>query len=231
MHDDDAVVVVTTDQRLFVRFGLLGANVSGTLIEQGLARLSIGVRPVDPRSERRSVSTSGTPGIAGASRCEGAGAGGERAANRTSSEREKMWVGRTLAVEGAKVFTNGSTTTSGRVFHPLVGPVPLEDIADHRATVRIESSTGALAAIPAVQLSDDGITWYDGAGGAAGTFGTLGTERTTEGTTYGTTFAAATAADGSKRRRVRYGVAVRNNSGTQNETALVSLRIDVRRTS
>jgi hypothetical protein len=165
VHNDDAAVAVTTDQRLFVRFGLLGANGSGTLIEQGLARLSIDVRPV---------------------------------------------VGRTLAVEGAKVFTNGSTTTGGRVFHPLVGPLPLEDVADHRATIRIESSTGALSAIPAFQLSDDGITWYDGAGGAANTFGTFGTERTTEGTTYGTTFAAASAADGSKRRRVRYGVATRN---------------------
>lgn len=98
VYNDDAAVAVTTDQRLFVPFGLLGANSSGTLIEQGLGRLSIDVRPV---------------------------------------------VGRTLAVEGAKVFTNGSTLTTGRVFHRLVGPVPLEEMA--RAAPLVTTSSASVS--------------------------------------------------------------------------------------
>ena len=140
-------------------------------------------------------------------------------------------VGGTLAVEEQKVFTNGTNSSVTRLFFPLLAPVPLEDIGEHRATLQLQSSTGLVGVIPAYQLSDDGLTWYDGNAGAAGTYGTFGTERTSDGTTYGTTFSAPTANDGSKRRRVRYGVAAKNTVNGLPETVLASLRVDYRRTT
>ena len=175
-------VSVTTDQQLFVRFGVEGANVSGALVQQGTCALDLDLRPV---------------------------------------------VGGSLAASEVKVFTSGSTST--RVFHPLLSGVAFEDITELRSTVQVESGSGAILAIAGWQLSDDGLTWYDAAG-TAGAFTTFGGEQTNDGTIYGTTFATQTVTDGNKRRKVRFGVGVKNQSGTNNETALVSLRVDYRRT-
>lgn len=109
--------------------------------------------------------------------------------------------------------------------------VRLEDVGEHRATVRLDAPSGSIYVIPAYQLSDDGITWYDGAGGASGTFSTFGTEVTAEGTTYGTTFATMSPTTGYRRRRVRYGIAAKNASAGVAEVGLVSMRVDFRRTT
>jgi hypothetical protein len=183
VYDDGPVTSITTDQQLFVRFGVEGANVSGALVQQGTCALDLDLRPV---------------------------------------------VGGSLAASEVKVFTSGSTST--RVFHPLLSGVAFEDITELRSTVQVESGSGAILAIAGWQLSDDGLTWYDAAG-TAGAFTTFGGEQTNDGTTYGTTFATQTVADGNKRRKVRFGVGVKNQSGTNNETALVSLRVDYRRTT
>jgi hypothetical protein len=176
-------VSVTTDQQLFVRFGVEGANIANALIEQGRCKLDLDVRPV---------------------------------------------VGRTLSVAESKVFTSGSTLNY--LFHPLTEGVPFEDIAELRSTIELQAGTGAIKAIAAWQLSNDGITWYDGTG-VVGSFTTFGGEQTNNGTTYGTTFSTATVADLNKKRRARFGLAVKNETATtSNETAVASLRVDYRRT-
>ena len=184
-YDDAAATSVTTDQRLFVRFGMQVANDTGsTDVEQGMARLRLEVRPVE---------------------------------------------GGTLAADLAKVFTKGDT--SDRAFHPLVGPVAIEDVGEHRASLRLyaPSGTSDLDLIPAYQVSNDGISWYDGAGGAVDAFTTFGTARTSIGTDYGTTF--ATFSPTVLKKWVRWGVAAKNAAGSTVEAAQVALRIDYRRVS
>jgi hypothetical protein len=65
--------------------GVFGVPSGWTLSTPG------GVWTAEARRERGSVWTPGTPGIAGLERSERAGAGGERAANRTSASKRLMW--------------------------------------------------------------------------------------------------------------------------------------------
>lgn len=183
LYNDDTASSLTTDQRLFLQIGVEAKNATGALLEQGLARMVLEVRPV---------------------------------------------VGDTLATEYRKVFSDGTTT---RVFHPLFEPVALEDVGEMRGTTRLDAPSGTIYAIPAYQLSDDGITWYDAAGGAAGTFSTFGTEVTAAGTEYGTTYTTMSPSASAKRRLVRFGVGAKNASAGVAESALVSLRVDYRRTT
>jgi len=46
VYDDGPVTSITTDQQLFVRFGVEGANVSGALVQQGTCALDLDLRPV-----------------------------------------------------------------------------------------------------------------------------------------------------------------------------------------
>jgi hypothetical protein len=175
------VTSVTTDPRLFVRFGIACANDTGSAdVEQALGRLRLEVRPVE---------------------------------------------GATLAVMDQKVFSDGSTTRNA--FHPLVGPVLLESVAEHRPTLRLFGSSGLVDVMPGYQVSDDRVSWNDGESGAVGTFGTFGSSRSSAGIDYGTSF--TTFSPTQKKRWVRWGVGAKNTSGVVVEAGQASLRVDYRR--
>ncbi|MCB9696172.1 MAG: hypothetical protein H6738_05245 [Alphaproteobacteria bacterium] len=181
-NDTSTLLSVTTDQRLFVRFGAQTANDTGSSdVEHALARMLLASKPV---------------------------------------------VGGTLAAAEQLVFSQGTTT---RIFHPLVGPVSIADVGEHRASLKLESGSGDVDVIPAFQVSNDGVTWSDGEGGGADSFSTFGSSRSSAGTDYGTTF--TTFAPTNVKRLVRWGAGVKNSSAGKNETGLVSLRIDHRRTT
>jgi hypothetical protein len=107
--------------------------------------------------------------------------------------------------------------------------VAIESFAEMRATLELVTQSGDVQVQPGYQVSDDGQTWYSGATGeGAGTFGTFGSNRTSNGITYGTTFGTFNPDD--KRKWVRFGVAAKNGSAGLAETGIVTLRIDLRRT-
>jgi hypothetical protein len=184
IYNNGSITAITTDQRLFVRFGVFSANDTGSSdVEQALARLRLEIKAIE---------------------------------------------GATIAAADRKVFSKKST--ANRTFHPLVGPVPIEAVGEHRASQRLFASSGLADIIPAYQVSDDQITWNDGESGAADTFSTFGSSRSSAGIDYGTTF--TTFAPTEKKRWVRWGAAVKNSSGTSiAETGQASLRIDYRRTT
>jgi hypothetical protein len=182
VYNDSTPVSVTTDQRLFVRFGGQNANDTGSAdVEQALGRMLLGILPI---------------------------------------------VGNTLAVADRPVFSDGTTT---RIFQPMTGPVPLVDVGEHRASLKLEGTSGDLDLIPAYQVSNDGLTWDDGEGGGTNSFATFGTSRSSEGTTYATTF--TTFAPTNLKRVVRWGFGAKNGSAGKNETGQGSLRVDYRRTT
>jgi hypothetical protein len=184
IYDTGASSAITTDQRLFVRFGFAVANGTGSALEQALGKLSIEIKPAE---------------------------------------------GGTLLADGVKVFSNGGTSDPSRIFHPLLGPVVLEGVGEHRPSLKLYFSSGLVQVKPAYQVSNDLLTWDDGEGGASNTFAEFGSARSSAGIDYGTTFTAFNPTN--KKLYVRWGVAVNNVSGSVNEAGLVTLRMDYRRTT
>ena len=132
--------------------------------------------------------------------------------------------GQTRVAGPSKVWSDGTTT---QIFHPLTGPMPLEQVDSYRGSLEMQGDSGDAQVQLAFQVSDDGITWYSGATSApAGLFATFGAERTSEGITYGSTFTTLTM--DVPRQLIRWGLACRNVAAGVSESCAGSLRIDVR---
>jgi hypothetical protein len=131
---------------------------------------------------------------------------------------------KTLTAGPTRVWSDGSTT---QIFHPLVGPIPMEQVQSYRGSLEMQSETGDCQIQLAYQVSDDGLTWYSGATSAsAGSFATFGTEVTADGITYGSSFSTFTI--DVPRQLVRFGIACCNGSSGISEACAASARIDIR---
>lgn len=181
-YNNSTVTSVTTDQRLFVRFGIQAKNTSSTSgIRHGKVSLRLQITPIE---------------------------------------------GSTLAVAGVGVWSNAGGSAAAGVFHPLTGPIPAESAGQVRPSIEAEATTSGLSMQPALQLSDDLVTWYSESGSAGG-FTTFGSSVTGDDIDYGTDFADFTPA--TPRQYVRFGVVAWGGSSGNYESGLASLRVDYRK--
>lgn len=108
------------------------------------------------------------------------------------------------------------------LFFPLTGAMTSNGIDKVRLALELENKAGSIQLQPALQYSDDGVNW-DTAVYVGDTQTT--TERTTNGTTYESGF--SNVPSGAK-TFVRFGVRVKNSSGTGVAMGLASLRVETR---
>ena len=109
-------------------------------------------------------------------------------------------------------------STSTWLFHPVSEAIESVGVNSVRVSFALEQSTGLIKVRPALQMSNDGLTW-DGpqAIGIA--------TRNTDGTTFGDDLVDVSTHTQSK-LYVRFGVQAQNDSGTDVELGRVTLRID-----
>lgn len=115
------------------------------------------------------------------------------------------------------MVTPSSGTTTTWLFTPMLEmPATRVDVA--RLSWEMEANTGAAETRPGFQTSDDGVTWS-----SASTLGA--TTRTSGGITYGTSWSSPAV---NTRRFVRFGILTKNNSGSEQEGCVSTLRLDFR---
>jgi hypothetical protein len=114
------------------------------------------------------------------------------------------------------VWTMKSTSTW--MFHPVSEAISSVGINQIRASFSLEQSTGVIKVRPALQMSNDGLSWDTPVAIGAAT-------RNTDGTTFGSDYADLSATTQAK-LYVRFGVQAQNDSGTDVEMGRVTLRID-----
>ncbi|RME29228.1 MAG: hypothetical protein D6798_00550 [Deltaproteobacteria bacterium] len=131
-----------------------------------------------------------------------------------------MTCSKTVAKGPVMVYSGANATTW--LFFPLTGPMVTTQMDKARTALELENASGNVQVQPALQHSDDGVTWD-----AAVYFGDAQTttERTTDGTTYETSF---TALPTPSKTFVRLGVRVKNSSGTAFAAGLASIRVETR---
>jgi hypothetical protein len=143
-------------------------------------------------------------------------------------------VGNTIAAERVKVWSAKDDSTVNFVPIPSMPIVQASAIEELRATTQLIANSQYVSIQPAYQLSDDGVSWYDGTSPTPVLNGCerFGTAVTTVTTAYGTVFASFSPAK--PKRFVRFGLASINSvavgTSTKPETGLAALRIDYRRT-
>lgn len=131
-----------------------------------------------------------------------------------------MACSQTFAKGPVMVYSAANATTW--LFFPLTGPMVTTQMDESRTALELDNVSGNVQVQPALQYSDDGVTWD-----TAVYFGDTQTttERTTDGTTYETGF---TALPTPAKTYVRIGVRVKNSSGTAFAAALASIRTELR---
>lgn len=114
------------------------------------------------------------------------------------------------------VWTEKSTSTW--VFHPMTESQPSTGVSKVRASFALEASSGALTIRPALQMSNDGVTWD--------TAVAIGTDTlTADGTNYADSYEDMSSTTQAK-LYVRFGIQATNSSGTALEMGRATLRID-----
>ena len=109
-------------------------------------------------------------------------------------------------------------STSTWLFHPVSEAIESVGINNIRASFALEQSTGVIKVRPALQMSNDGLTWDNAVA--------IGTDtRNTDGTTFADNYEDVSATTQGK-LYVRFGVQAQNDSGTDVEMGRVTLRID-----
>ena len=114
------------------------------------------------------------------------------------------------------VYSGANPTTW--LFFPLTGPMVTTQMDKSRTALELDNVSGNVLVQPALQYSNDGVTWD-----AAVYFGD--TQTTTERTTDEAGFTALPAP---AKTYVRIGVRVKNSSGTAFSAALASIRTELR---
>lgn len=100
--------------------------------------------------------------------------------------------------------------------HVLTDASSTAGVKEVRFSVEVMNAAGSVVAQGYYQVSYDGLTWTSPT--------PVGVQRESDGVAYGTTFTALS----STRRWVRYGVRLRNSSGSALNTAYVTLRVETK---
>lgn len=110
-------------------------------------------------------------------------------------------------------------STSTWIFHPISEAMDSVGLRSVRASFSLEQSTGQLKIRPAIQMSNDGLTWDTPVAIGAAT-------RSTDGTTHGADYTDLSATTEAK-LFARFGIQCQNESGTDVELGRVTLKIDI----
>ncbi len=118
------------------------------------------------------------------------------------------------------VYSAANDTTW--LFFPFTGPMTTTGISTTRLALELDNKSGNAQLQPALQYSDDGVTWD-----AAIYFGNdqTTTERTANGITNETAFFDL---PGTPKTFVRFGVRIKNSTGTAFAAGLASIRVETR---